>query len=479
MKKFLNLLRANPNVGLYLPFVVTAVLVVPAFVWFETQSIRSVLFLGLLGIALVTPALLLFNRSVGRPLRYIRRGIDQFSRGNLGHRIPTGALGEFERIGAAMNEMAEQLADRVGLVESQRAEQHAVFSSMTEGVIAVRRDGRILRMNVSAEALLGTERTSAELKSIEEVIRNRDLQDFIRKAIEAHDPCGQEVVVYESEERQLLCKSTPLLDEDGGLLGTLVVMNDVTPLRKLERMRRDFVANVSHELKTPVTSIKAAAETLQSGALERMDDARKFTDIIARHADRLHAIIEDLLSLARIEEEQDARSAPMEVTEVHKIIRAALQLCEAKAAERKIELHAECSTELRAPMNHFLVEQAIVNLVDNAVKYSGTNSTVEVLAGRSGEFVTIAVMDTGCGIEKLHHDRLFERFYRVDQARSRKEGGTGLGLAIVKHVAQLHGGYPEVESVVGKGSTFTIYLRAEEPEDEAPPAGKAARSGAE
>jgi two-component system phosphate regulon sensor histidine kinase PhoR len=459
MKRAVRLFRENPAVQLYLPLMLSALVTAAILGWVSTRSISDIVVLCVVACVLVLPACVVVSRRIGHPLRRIRQGIEEFSRGNLGFRIRASGLSEFRSIARSMNQMARELEERVSLVETQRAEQEAVLSSMSEGVIAVSREGAVIRLNSAAAQLLGVDARWAERRSIEEVIRNRELQEFIRAALARRTPHEEEVVVYETEERVLLCKSTDLAQQGGTLLGTLIVLDDVTRIRKLERVRRDFVANVSHELKTPITSIKASAETLLAGAIERPDEGRRFVDIIGRHAERLNTIVDDLLSLARLEEEQEQRTTIMEDSDVNTVVRAALQLCEVKAVKRQLELVFHPAAGLTAPMNHFLIEQAVVNLVDNAIKYSPANSRVEVRAARVNGFVRISVTDYGIGIDKMHHARLFERFYRVDQARSRKEGGTGLGLAIVKHIAQLHGGYPSVESTPGKGSTFSFFIK--------------------
>jgi two-component system phosphate regulon sensor histidine kinase PhoR len=238
------------------------------------------------------------------------------------------------------------------------------------------------------------------------------------------------------------------------------VLHDVTELRRLENVRREFVANVSHELKTPVTAIKGFVETLRDGALDDRPQAERFLDIVARHAERLQAIIEDLLSLSRLEQEEGALDLPHLDTALTDVLQSAVQDCAVKAEARQMAVNVTCSPGLRARINAPLIEQAIVNLLDNAINYSKAGSTVWVEAAEEGADIILQVRDQGIGIPQQHLPRLFERFYRVDKARSREHGGTGLGLAIVKHIALVHGGRVSVSSAVGKGSTFTIYLPA-------------------
>jgi signal transduction histidine kinase len=232
-------------------------------------------------------------------------------------------------------------------------------------------------------------------------------------------------------------------------------------LRRLETVRQEFVANVSHELKTPITSIKGFVETLLDGAAENPHDARKFLEIVSRHADRLNSIIGDLLLLSRIEQGGD-RALEFGEVRLREVLRAAVEACAGKAAAKDISVYLECPTELAVRANPPLLEQAVVNLIDNAVKYSepGAPVHVEGAAGDEGGGAVILVRDRGPGIAPEHLPRLGERFYRVDKARSRQIGGTGLGLAIVKHIAQAHGGRVTIESRPGEGSVFRIHLPA-------------------
>ncbi|MBI3735216.1 ATP-binding protein [Candidatus Sumerlaeota bacterium] len=249
-----------------------------------------------------------------------------------------------------------------------------------------------------------------------------------------------------------------LLDAEGSGIGALVVLNDVTRLIKLENVRREFVANVSHELKTPITSIKGFVETLLEGAIDHPDEARRFLGIVQTHADRLHAIIEDLLSLSRIELEAERNVIILEPGSIREVLQAAIEICQVHARAKGINITLNCPADLRARINAALLEQAVVNLIDNAVKYSGDGKDIQVEAEAATSETVIRVRDHGCGIDAEHLSRLFERFYRVDKARSRKAGGTGLGLAITKHIAQAHGGSVGVESVLGEGSIFSIRL---------------------
>ncbi len=397
-------------------------------------------------------------RRIARMLEEIQRGVERYAQGDLTHKLPVYNSLEIGSLAEAMNRMAAQMDERMRAIIQQRNELETVLSGMVEGVLAVDADERILKINQAAGRMLGVDISSAHGRSIQEVIRHAGLQQFVARALRSAEPIEADLSVNFGSERALQARGAPLHCEGGECTGAVIVLNDVTRLRQLENLRREFVANVSHELKTPVTSIKGFVETLLDGAMENPEDARRFLGIIARHAERLQAIIEDLLSLSRIEQDGERREIVLEKGLVRGVVQAAVQACRLAAESKQIRIEVASEETLYARFNAELLEQAVVNLLDNAIKYSEPGSAVEVAAQRANGDVVIAVRDYGCGIPKEHLSRIFERFYRVDKARSRKMGGTGLGLAIVKHIVQAHGGQVNVESTVGKGSTFTIRL---------------------
>ncbi|HKI99631.1 MAG TPA: ATP-binding protein [bacterium] len=358
----------------------------------------------------------------------------------------------------ALGRSRQAVRARLERLTQQLDEREAVLASMVEGVLAVEPSGRLLTCNGAAGRMFGIDPVRARGRDLLEVVRHPGLQRLVHDASVSPAPLEHELTLFGETPRTLQAHGSALRDPRGQGLGTLVVLNDVTHLRRLERMRQDFVANVSHEIKTPITSIKGFVETLLDGTLEDSATARRFLEIVARHTDRLNAITDDLLNLSRIEEEAEQGDLHTEDVSLAELVRAAIGVCVAKAASRDIRLTADCPAELRARVNPQLVEQAVVNLVDNAVKYAPAGTEVRAEAAREPGGVVIRVRDQGPGIPAEHQPRLFERFYRVDKARSRKAGGTGLGLAIVKHIAQAHGGRVQVESRLGTGSTFSIHL---------------------
>ncbi len=354
--------------------------------------------------------------------------------------------------------MAVELREHIDTVMRQRNEIEAVLSSMVEGVIAVDMEERVISMNHAAARMFRCDLAEVQGRSIQEVVRNTVLQQFVKNALSSQEAVEKEIVLSSDIDRFLNGHGTLLRDAEGKQIGALIVLNDVTRLLRLEKIRREFVANVSHEIKTPITAIKGFVETLRDGAVENHEDAERFLEIIGKHVDRLEVIIEDLLSLSRIEQEAEREKVVLDEGRLKDVLETAIQVCEAGAIAKKIGVELSCAEEIVAKLDPQLLEQAIVNLIDNAIKYSNDGGTVRVEALQRESETIISVRDQGCGIEKEHLPRLFERFYRVDKARSRQLGGTGLGLAIVKHIAQAHGGRVAVESIPGKGSTFSIHL---------------------
>jgi two-component system phosphate regulon sensor histidine kinase PhoR len=423
------------------------------------HNIRNKIAIGGLIIAVFAAILsLAISRRITRPIEQIKRTAESIASGNFQARSQADQSDEIGSLSDAINQMAAQLRDRIDTVMRQRNEIEAMLSSMIEGVIAVDREERIISMNQAAAAMFSCDIAHARGRGIQEVVRNTVLHEFVKNALISQEPVEKDIVLYSDVERIINAHGTVLHNAEEHQVGALIVCNDVTRLWRLENIRRDFVANVSHEIRTPITAIKGFVETLRDGSVKDPKDSKRFLGIIEKHVDRLEAIIEDLLSLSRIERGAEGEHIMLQGGRIRDVLLTAIQVCEVKAAPKKIGLELSCNEELKANINPALLEQAVVNLIDNAIKFSHEGSSVLVKAAQRDGEISIIVSDQGCGIEKEHLPRLFERFYRVDKARSRQMGGTGLGLAIVKHIAQAHGGKVSVESTPGKGSAFSIHL---------------------
>lgn len=384
----------------------------------------------------------------------------RFADGDLSARLYPPRLEELVELSQSFNTMASRVQSRLEALRSLSAEQDAILGSMIEGVVTIDRHGRIRRLNGAARELLGLPEGGGEGLFFQEVMPHPELQRFVAQSLASPGSLSRVVTLGGGDERTLEVYSSPLLEKGGFAAGTLVVCHDITRIQRLEHVRRDFVANVSHELRTPITSIKGFVETLQDGAMDEPELLQKFLGIIAKHADRLNAIFSDLLTLAQLEAREGEEALDLEVCSLPEAIQAAVEACSQRAAERQAAIEVEIQPGLEVLGKENLVGQALVNLIDNAIKYSDDTPRVKVTAMRRDEFVAVSVSDSGHGIDQQHLPRLFERFYRIDQGRSRQMGGTGLGLSIVKHIMQAHGGRVEVSSSLGEGSTFTLFFRA-------------------
>ncbi|MDX9978753.1 MAG: ATP-binding protein [Lentisphaeria bacterium] len=424
--------------------------------------VNGILLAGLLAAVLGIPFTLYISRRILLPIQQMQRVAARLAAGDMSARMPLDDTRELAGLAEAVNGMAVELSERIRRTVEQREELAAILASMSEGLIAIDQDMAVLRVNGAAERLLQISRDAVLGLGLVEAVRNPALHRLAQDALASERPVEAEIVLHQNgEEAFLQVRASRLaMPGDYSPAGAVMVLTDITRLKRLENLRRDFAANVSHELRTPVTSILGFVETLRDGAIDDREDALRFLDIVHAQASRLDALISDLLSLARIERNDGNNMVRLTRMPLKGPVANVVDSLAESASSRRIKLELDCPEKLEADINSGLFEQAVRNLVDNAIKYSDGGTTVRVTAARRNGDVRIEVADQGVGVAPEHIERLFERFYRVDKARSRDSGGTGLGLAIVKHVAQYHRGRVEVTSEVGKGSTFTIILPA-------------------
>ena len=403
------------------------------------------------------------TNTVLAPVHRITEAAGRIARGELAARAPSGSRDAVGDLSQALNAMADELERRVRELESQGRQAQAILESMVEGVLALDREGRILWLNGSAQQLIGTTASQAVGIPLTQLFRQTELEDVIREALTEGRPSVREVQAFAPQERVVQIRATPCGEGpppaagQAGGTALVLVAQDVTDIRRLERIRREFVGNVSHELKTPLTSIKGLLETLLNGALEDPANNRRFVTLIDEDATRLGRLIDDLLELSQIESK--AAALRLQPVALRPLIEALVQRfrpqLEARQVTPRIEMPADLPTVQADPDR---LRQVFSNLLDNAIKFSNPGGTVTLQAAVEGATMRISVADTGVGIPEVDLPRIFERFYRVDKARSRDMGGTGLGLAIVKHLVELHQGRVLVDSRLGTGSTFTVVL---------------------
>jgi two-component system phosphate regulon sensor histidine kinase PhoR len=406
------------------------------------------------GLTAVALAFWLARRTV-RPLAELTDAARLIAEGGYGHKVYASGPDEIGTLARTFNHMSTRLAAQFAQLEEDRQQLRAILSGMVEGVVALGPDERILFVNDRAARLLEFQAPAAVGRRLWEVVRVRGVQDVARRAMAGPEPRQEELRWNGPAPRSLTVHAARLAS--GG--GAVLVLHDTSDLRRLERIRQDFVANVSHELKTPLSVIKACVETLLDGAADDAQHCGPFLERIGDQANRLHALILDLLSLARIESGDEAFE--LQAVPLAPAVAECLERHRARAAAKNQQLLAEPPPKdggVAARVDEEALGQMLDNLVDNAVKYTPEGSRIAVRWRAEGEQVRLEVEDNGQGIPEADLPRIFERFYRVDKARSREMGGTGLGLAIVKHLAQAMKGGVRATSRVGQGTTFIVSL---------------------
>lgn len=392
---------------------------------------------------------------VSIPLGSILKAARAISKGDLDIKVPMSMLEseEVQGLGKYVTRMGQQLKDNSEILEEREAEQRAVLSAMDEGVLSVDPEKKILQVNLAMRDFMKLN-LDAELreKSLVEVIRLPKINEFIDTILDGENFIKEELSF--GEERFYLVQGGPLFSNDEKLMGAFLVLHDLTELKTLERYRKEFVSNISHELRTPITAIQGYLETLSDGKVDDQETRDKFMGIINKQASRLSHIVEDLLKLSQIE----TGSLEFHWQEIKPVIHSAVDICKERAAAKNVSIEVNLEKDLSAKLNQSLLQQALANLIDNAIKYSPEGTKITVSARQLEDGISLEVSDQGPGIPEEHHDRLFERFYSVDKARSKELGGSGIGLAIVKHIARAHGGREGVVSTPGEGSSFYIIL---------------------
>jgi len=425
----------------------------------KIKSVRNNILIALLLTILIAAIVSLYvTRRITHPIEQMKKGAAKFAKGNLSARLAVPASEELSELAVTMNRMAENLDEKIKDFKNRSMELEAVHASMQEGVIAIDKHERIITINDAAAKIFDSPTSELKDRYILEVVRNFEFQKFIQKALATHEPVEDDIVIAKDEDMILNLHSTALYDTVERRIGTLVIFHDITRIRRLERMHKDFAANVSHELKTPLTTIKGFIETLQEMLINNdTKESENFLRIIEKNVNRMIDLINDLLALSKLERMRGT-DIQLESQNMAALIQGAVNTCHAGIHAKNIIVNIACPKDLTAMVDPVLMEQAIINLVDNAVKYSREDRTVAIKVTKQEGFIDIVIKDKGCGIDKEHLSKIFNRFYRVDKARSRHEGGTGLGLAIVKHIVQYHNGKIDVQSVKGQGSSFKISI---------------------
>jgi two-component system phosphate regulon sensor histidine kinase PhoR len=398
---------------------------------------------------------ILMVRKITKPIYELTKAANSIAEGDYGRKIYTQSKDQIGDLTASFNTMSLNLDASMKEVKKRNIELESILNSMINGIIAIDQDKNILMINnISFEILGLPEDFVTENESMYKIIRNDEVAEMIEKSI-SHGESQVRELKYLSLDKVLRIYVNPIMTSTSDIIGSIVVIQDVTQIRKLEKMRSDFVSNVSHELKTPLTSIKGFVDTLKGGALENKETALRFLEIIDIESDRLYRLINDILLLSEIE----TMEREPDKTEVHinEIVDEVVEMLALKASDKNLMLKKRIEGDFYINANADRIKQMFINLVDNAIKYTEVGE-VEVSLEAEGSWIKTTVSDTGIGFDEKYKERLFERFYRVDKGRSRSYGGTGLGLSIVKHIVLLYKGKISVDSTPGKGTRFEILL---------------------
>ena len=409
----------------------------------------------LLGVLLSIGAAYMLSRSLGQPVLDLTKTASAIAAGDMTRRFRRYPRHEVGTLGRAFDRMADTIQEQIEAVTQARDHLEAILRGMAEGVLATDAQGRILFANQTLIGLLDLERDPAGMMP-SQIIRNADLVQAIRRSRQGETDLTSRIRTLGHNPRHLQVRVVRITQQ-GSVAGCVAVLHDITEHMRTEQIRRDFVANVSHELRTPLTAIRGSAETLLGGALESPEDARRFVEMIERQSTRLQQLAQDLMDLALIESGQ--KKAKPKFTSSHKLAGDVMTVMQELAQKHNTSLSASMPDDpIIFEADKQQLEEALINLIDNAIKYSGDRGVVRLVIRQDQNAVRLSVVDNGPGIQPEHLPRLFERFYRVNNDRSRQLGGTGLGLAIVKHLVQAQGGRVEVGSTPGKGSTFSIII---------------------
>jgi two-component system phosphate regulon sensor histidine kinase PhoR len=420
------------------------------------STVRKAIFLSLffaLGLAFVLGSLL--TQAIIKPINKIIHISRKFSSGDFSHKILLDSKDEIGELADTLNMMADSLEDKIKKVEIKNQQLKAILESMVEGIIVTDKSGHIISLNPTVEKIFNISEQDAEGKLFLEIIRNNDIADIINYVLKNGKFKSCELSLVWPVQRMFEINATPIFEKNS-VSGCLLVIHDITQIRRLETMRKDFVANVSHELKTPLTSIKGFVETLLEGALEDKENSRHFLQIIQDHANQLDNLVSDLLDLSHLESQEiKLETQSFDLKGLTDDILAGFK---SQLKRKSIKAENILSGGLIVKADKNKIGQVLTNLIDNAIKFNQEKGSVKIYSQDLDDKIKIFVEDSGIGVPEKDIPRIFERFYRVDKARSRELGGTGLGLSIVKHTIELHGGNVGVESAEGFGSKFWFTL---------------------
>lgn len=418
-----------------------------------TRIIFSTTIISLLIASLIS---LIISLNITRPIKEMTEISKRISKGDFSKKLGIRSQDEIGQLSLALNQMSEDLENKIKIISEDKNKMEIILSSVIEGIAAIDKKGKLILCNDAFEKIINCPRDKAFGRFHWEIIRNNQLNEILKETIQKGQTSTQEITILFPQEKIFYASATPLGEKEN-IWGAVVVLNDITQIKRLEKMREEFVANVSHELRTPLTSIQGFIETLKEGAINDPEKTQHFLEIIEKQSNRLNNLVENILKLSKIESQETVVN--LQSTNLKELLDKVIAEFKEKIIAKKFKMNTNIPPQF--PLLKVDPEQialALRNLLDNAIKYTPEKGEISITFLEREKDISIEIADSGIGISPEHLSRIFERFYRVNKDRSRDLGGTGLGLAIVKHVVQVHKGTIGVDSTPGKGSKFFIIL---------------------
>ncbi|HHX62783.1 MAG TPA: cell wall metabolism sensor histidine kinase WalK [Epulopiscium sp.] len=410
-------------------------------------------FASIIAIAIAGVLGFIFSRMITEPIKQLTRGAKELAGGQIHHKIPVESTDEIGQLTGSFNYMAQELSRTLGNLSNEKTKLETILSHMADGVLAFNRQGVLIHANPATYEILGIRQMDHRFDDIFPGIGVRASFD----ALLEQEVFDVKRILIEYEKKYINIYFAPYQNRDDEPEGMVVVLQDVTKQQKLDQMRKEFVANVSHELRTPLTTVKGYAETLADGAVDDKEVAVQFLNVIISEADRMTALVKDLLELSRL----DNKQVQLDITDIDlaHIIKQTVSAYDLTEIKNGQEISVDCHQDkILMEADSARVKQVLHNIISNAIKYNTGKGKIRISTSNHGEYIEVKVADTGVGIPERDMGRIFERFYRVDKARSGTMRGTGLGLSITKEIMELHGGEIWIASKLGRGTTVTMYF---------------------